>query len=297
MAAARDDLSLERTAAGLTVHASAWRGARTAEARFLAPPGARLAVLLSGRLEMALDGAEFAVEAREGPVAVFWSAPDAVDVVRVDRGGAGAVKVQLGVPQGWLAAEALSPAMSAALEGWAAPTVCPAAPALAVAAANHLRAAPANGLGAFLARERFAIEALASLGERLGEAWPPGGPPPRLEVARAHIERTAVSRPSLREIARAVGMSPSVLQRRFRNAYGGSVIAFQRAVALDVARRALEERAVTVAEAAALAGYDHAANFATAFARRHGAPPSALRGRARETGRVRFDGRDGGPGG
>jgi len=234
---------------------------------------------------MALDGAEFAVEAREGPVAVFWSAPDPVDVVRVDRGGAGAVKVQLGVPPGWLAAEALSPAMSAALDGRAAPTVWPAAPALAIAAADHLRAALAKGLRAFVAREGFAIEALASLGERLGEARAPGGPPPRLEVARAHIERTAASRPSLREIARAVGMSPSVLQRRFRDAYGGSVIAFQRAVALDLARRALEERCVTVAEAAALAGYDHAANFATAFARRHGAPPSTLRGRAWERSR------------
>ena len=48
---------------------------------------------------------------------------------------------------------------------------------------------------------------------------------------------------------------------------------------LDAARLALEREGLAVGQAAELAGYGNAANFATAFRRRFGCPPSAVRTR------------------
>jgi len=84
---------------------------------------------------------------------------------------------------------------------------------------------------------------------------------------------------SMQALAEHIGMSPSTLQRYFRQYTGSSVFAYQRRRLLDHARHALECDGVCVSEAAHLAGYTNAGNFATAFRRQFGTPPGSLRAR------------------
>lgn len=81
---------------------------------------------------------------------------------------------------------------------------------------------------------------------------------------------------SLAEIARRVGSNPVTLQEIAREALGMTVFEYLREQALQRARRALTQ-GQSVAAAAALAGYASQSNFATAFKRRFGLTPRALR--------------------
>lgn len=79
---------------------------------------------------------------------------------------------------------------------------------------------------------------------------------------------------ALAEIARIAGLSVTTLQRGFRAAFGTTVTGFRRDLRLEQARLALARDGISVAEAARLAGYRSAANFATAYRRRFGSVPS-----------------------
>ncbi|KGA01561.1 hypothetical protein KP05_12300 [Cobetia amphilecti] len=76
------------------------------------------------------------------------------------------------------------------------------------------------------------------------------------------------------EMAARLGMSVRQLQRRYREAYGSAIARDLRRRQLMRAAHLLQDRNVTVESAAALAGYRSAANFATAFRRQFGVPPS-----------------------
>lgn len=82
---------------------------------------------------------------------------------------------------------------------------------------------------------------------------------------------------TLQAIARDAGMSVNTLQRLFRAAHGATVFEYVRIRKLDRAREALERDGVPVAQAAYIAGYASAANFATAFKRRFGVSPKNCR--------------------
>ena len=68
-------------------------------------------------------------------------------------------------------------------------------------------------------------------------------------------------------------------QRQFRAVYGTTVFDHLRDCRLQRARHALEHDGLTVGQAAVLAGYTSAANFATAYRRRFGMPPKLARAR------------------
>ncbi|WVM89845.1 AraC family transcriptional regulator [Halopseudomonas pachastrellae] len=82
---------------------------------------------------------------------------------------------------------------------------------------------------------------------------------------------------SLEQIAHEVGTSASTLQRQFKAAQGMSLFAWQRQRKLQQAFDALAARTLSIEEAAALAGYGSAANFATAFRRAFGSTPQQVR--------------------
>jgi AraC-like DNA-binding protein len=69
-------------------------------------------------------------------------------------------------------------------------------------------------------------------------------------------------------------MSPSTLQRVFKQCLGMTVGEFMRIRRLERARAELAAGACRVGEAAYRAGYRSAANFATAFRQEFGFPPS-----------------------
>lgn len=101
----------------------------------------------------------------------------------------------------------------------------------------------------------------------------------RLGDLREFLSRPEAHELSLDEIARHAGVNATTLQRQFRALYGTTVFEFIRASRLQRARAALEHQGVTVSQAAAMAGYTSAANFATAYRRRFGMVPKHSRSR------------------
>lgn len=99
----------------------------------------------------------------------------------------------------------------------------------------------------------------------------------RMRELRAFLDSDAALDMSLDTIAAHVGSNPSTLQRNFRIAFGTTVFEYLRERNFQRAREALERGGISVAEAAALAGYGSAANFATAYRRRFGITPKQSR--------------------
>ncbi|MCL2895983.1 helix-turn-helix transcriptional regulator [Brenneria tiliae] len=98
----------------------------------------------------------------------------------------------------------------------------------------------------------------------------------RLENVRQLLQRQPENAYTLHELAQAAAMSPSSLRSKFRQTYGHSVFDYLRDCRLELARRYLEQ-GYSVQQAAWMSGYQHATNFATAFRRRYGIAPSAVR--------------------
>lgn len=99
----------------------------------------------------------------------------------------------------------------------------------------------------------------------------------RMAELRAFLGSEAAQQLSLDDIARQMGMNANAMQRQFRSVYGTTIFDFLRESCLQRARLALERDAISVKQAAALAGYTSAANFATAYKRRFGLTPKLAR--------------------
>lgn len=80
----------------------------------------------------------------------------------------------------------------------------------------------------------------------------------------------------LPDIARALGMSISTLQRKFKAQYGTTVMDYARSQRLELARRALILEGKSVQQAAFLAGYEHTSNFVAAFTKHFAVTPGEL---------------------
>ena len=105
----------------------------------------------------------------------------------------------------------------------------------------------------------------------------------RLQHIREFIEARIDEALTLEVIAQEAGMSVNTLQRLFRAALGITVFEYVRNQKLMRARDALEREGITIAEAAYLAGYSSASNFATAFRRFFGLAPSNVRAALRSS--------------
>jgi AraC-like DNA-binding protein len=101
----------------------------------------------------------------------------------------------------------------------------------------------------------------------------------RMRTLHAYLQTDGATDLTLDALASRLGTNANTLQRHFRAVYGTTVFDFVREHRLHRARRALEQEGLTVGQAALVAGYNSAANFATAFRRRFGMPPKLARGR------------------
>jgi AraC-like DNA-binding protein len=99
----------------------------------------------------------------------------------------------------------------------------------------------------------------------------------RIAEVRDLLDSGAADGMSLEEIARHTGTNASTLQQQFRAAFGMTVFDYERRRQLLRARQALEQEGRSVGEAADIAGYTSAANFATAFKRHFGITPRQCR--------------------
>ncbi|WP_421701759.1 helix-turn-helix transcriptional regulator [Aliiroseovarius sp.] len=93
------------------------------------------------------------------------------------------------------------------------------------------------------------------------------------------IARAPGPMPTLADLAHVGGVSQSTMRRLFRARHGCSALAYVRRVRLEEARAALAANQASVSQAARMAGYASPENFATAFRRLHGMPPSQARTR------------------
>ena len=103
------------------------------------------------------------------------------------------------------------------------------------------------------------------------------------EEAVQVIERKYATDLDLDALAREIATSRRQLQRVFAEVGGTSFREYLAKVRVRHAARLLREGAIPVREVAQSVGYRQPAQFAKAFRRHHGAPPSSLRGRAAST--------------
>ena len=99
----------------------------------------------------------------------------------------------------------------------------------------------------------------------------------RIETVCEFLEENLNEPLTLQIIASHAGLSVSTLQRQFRAVHGTTVFEYTRDRKLQRARHALEADGISVAQAAFIAGYASAANFATAFKRQFGLTPKSAR--------------------
>ncbi|WP_165862829.1 helix-turn-helix domain-containing protein [Vibrio sinensis] len=76
------------------------------------------------------------------------------------------------------------------------------------------------------------------------------------------------------DIALEFSMSPTNLQRKFKQHLGITLKSYVRGRRLDIAKHHLEQKLVSVTQAAYDAGYAHPANFTIAFKKKFGYPPT-----------------------
>jgi len=95
----------------------------------------------------------------------------------------------------------------------------------------------------------------------------------RTELARELLLRDLEHPPGLGELARAAGMSHPKLNRCFKSLYGMTAFHVLRQERLHRARHLLEDRRLTVTEAAYSVGYDSLSHFSQAYRKQFGVSP------------------------
>ena len=132
--------------------------------------------------------------------------------------------------------------------------------------------------------ESRALELLARFIDQVQGADHGPAPPPLLardrrlaDLARSVLEERFVDPPSLRRLATDVGTHPAKLMRLFKAVHGCTISEFLETIRMERARRLLVQGDLPITQIAYELGYEHPSNFATAFKRRFGSPPSAVR--------------------
>jgi YesN/AraC family two-component response regulator len=105
---------------------------------------------------------------------------------------------------------------------------------------------------------------------------------PVIERVFAYLRERLASAVGLKEVADAMGYSPSYLTALVRETTGQPVMQWVTSLRLDAGRRLLDETELTVAQVAATVGIPDAKYFSRLFRRAYGESPQTWRGRDRE---------------
>lgn len=256
----------------------------TARGRFVIDgqrrPGVVLHCFLAGSTDATLDGQDLGLGRPAGtPARLMLTANAGPERFRrTSLPGDYVRKVNISLSGAWLAANGLVVPAGLTRADWALDRTAESR------MERLVRLGPQAAPLARLEAASLALGLVADCFGRLGEVpvEPLLAPHDQRRLARmeAFLRDQDGPLPRLDEIAAAGYVSLSTMQRLFRAAHGVSVQTHVRAIRLDRARAALAQDRVPVAEAARIAGYGSAANFATAFRRAFGVTPSeAARGR------------------
>ena len=99
-----------------------------------------------------------------------------------------------------------------------------------------------------------------------------------LHAARGLLLKQFAPAPTIRQVARAAGMSETTLKRGFKSLFGETIFDFSVRCRMQHALTLLRERHMPVARVAEAVGYSHQTSFATAFHRHFGLRPKDARG-------------------
>lgn len=144
---------------------------------------------------------------------------------------------------------------------------------------RDLGEALANAVARYLFHERIRPEGSRQLAverEPIG-ATAPGPVREAIRMMEAHLEEVV----SIPEIAAALGVSLSTLERRFRRHVGKTPARYYADIRLDRARGLVVQTDLPVGEISLACGFASAEHFSRSYARRFGAPPQSdrLKGR------------------
>ncbi len=267
--------------------------------------GLRIVLLLEGSVDVSYGPRRVALSsaasqrAREPglPRALLVSVAEPERCERRGRRGAYARRVSVGLGGEWLE-QVAGPSASDAIDAFRRQHLAmhhwqPSA-RIAAVAEQITRAPDLSPLLLHLYLESRALELVSEALGSLSQHAPGPAPAPapaaatprllphehqRMRALHAFLQTDAAMDMSLDALARQAGTNANTLQRHFRAVYGTTVFDFVREHRLQRARHALEQDGLTVGQAALVAGYNSAANFATAYRKRFGLPPKLSRGR------------------
>ena len=131
-----------------------------------------------------------------------------------------------------------------------------------------------------LAVEGLLLELLAALSRSRIERLP-ARTAPWLDETRDRLHADLANRPSLSQLAAAVGVHPVTLARAFRRTFGCTVGEYLRRLRIERAAELLVSGTQPLAEIALGAGFADQSHFSNVFRRRLGMSPSAFRREAR----------------
>jgi len=277
---------------GLLLH---WENAREAGdliAQTEIGAGLRIVLLLEGTVDVSYGARRVALACGcGGASAALVAVAEPERLTRRARQGAYSRRVNLNLGPAWLAQAGEAPGAADDFMRRHLATRCWQISPRAVAIAEQIVRPPRlEPLLQHIYLESRALElageALSTLGACTSAPPPPGTigalrprEHQRLRELHAFLASGQADGLSLDEIARHAGVNANTLQRQFRAVYGTTVFDHLRECRLLRARHALECDGVTVGQAAVVAGYTSAANFATAYRRRFGHPPKLARSR------------------
>ncbi len=254
----------------------------------LLPAGVKIALVVQGSAQVRYGHHETLLGPEEPHSALIATLPDKTPFVRTGRPGTCERTLTLSLSPRWLARHGYQ-----ALAEPPSPAVHPFTPSSGLLALA--KSLFETGSEEPTPATRLIIDGFATLlaGEALKHApqKPPVLAPGRVRLARlmALIDRGEARGLSQKALARRLGMSLSALQRSFSSERGEPLGQFLRRHHLDRARKALEQEAISIEQAAMLAGYTSATNFATAFKREFGVAPSDYRSQRRDSQRAHRD--------
>lgn len=246
--------------------------------------GLRLIVALQGPLQLRFDQQDFRLQPQHQAQVLLVNLNEQALFQRHCGQPGVELKVCMALDHPWLERHGLAEAgkqstLARLARGHLAARQWTASAPLSQLAQQMVQHHAANPLLTQIEREGMGMLLLGQVLEALGDTPANSSATPQLnrhlQRVKDLIDSGEGENWSLHQLADAACMSSSTLQRHFRRHFNCSVMDYLRGQRLESARQLLLSGQHRITDVALGAGYSSAANFATAFRRRFGQPPSA----------------------
>lgn len=277
----RGEFFLENFRSGLHIHATDAVEQSDTATELALDPHMSVSIVLDGSTAAAIDNVPLDLSVPEGAEAggLIWSVARPARLRRTIRRGQRIQKINVSVSAAWIedflehddaSNDALREfsATHLAVGSWRP------APDTVQGARKLLQCLGSEGLLNRLSLEMLALGILRDAFESIERPAATQPSDDRALQLRRYIAENLSAELNLNSIAAATGMSISTMQRVFKEAFGITVADHLRRARLGIAHRALVDEGLPIQQAAYLAGYSSAANFATAYRRVFGRAPS-----------------------